>query len=88
MPKSNADIFNQPEQLVAPHPAPAPNPNPTFDIRQKEEPAKKEEEVLSEEDRLIQEYRQQKEKREKEKDNNSLGSKISRWIQALTNPEE
>ena len=28
------------------------------------------------------------ESREKEKENHSLGNKISRWIQALTNPEE
>ena len=90
--KSNADIFNQPEQVEQPEQTVAPQPTrasgPTFEIRPKEEPAKKEEEILSEEDRLIQEYRQQKEKREKEKENNSLGNKISRWIQALTNPEE
>ncbi len=78
--------MEQPEQPVASQPAQI--SNPTFDIKPKEEPAKKEEEILSEEDRLIQEYRQQKEKREKEKENNSLGNKISRWIQALTNPEE
>ena len=87
--KTNADIFNQPEQVEQPvSPQPAQASNPTFDIKPKEEPIKKEEEILSEEDRLIQEYRQQKEKREKEKENNSLGNKISRWIQALTNPEE
>ena len=91
--KTKADIFTPPEQPVAPQPAPSPSPTPAFDIKSKDEPAKKEaenlsEEDLSEEDRLIQEYRQKKEQREQEKDNRSFGKKISRWIQALTNPEE
>ena len=86
--KTKADIFTPPEQPVAPQPEPSPSPTPAFDIKSKDEPAKKEAENLSEEDRLIQEYRQKKEKREQEKDNRSFGKKISRWIQALTNPEE
>jgi cell division protein FtsA len=86
--KTKTDIFNQPEQPVAPQPAQSPSSSPAFDIKSKDDPAKKEAATVSEEDRLIQEYRQKKEKREQEKDNSSFGKKISRWIQALTNPEE
>jgi cell division protein FtsA len=59
-----------------------------IEIKQKEDPKKeekKEEAPTTEEDRLIRQYREQ-EKRKENKD--SLGNKISRWIQALTNPEE
>jgi cell division protein FtsA len=86
--KTKTDIFNQPEQPVAPQPAQSPSSSPAFDIKSKDDPAKKEAATVSEEDRLIQEYREKKEKREQEKDNSSFGKKISRWIQALTNPEE
>ena len=55
----------------------------------KEEPKKeveKKEEPITEEDRLIQQYRDKQAQEKQNKD--SLGTKISRWIQALTNPEE
>jgi cell division protein FtsA len=53
----------------------------------KEEDKKQKEVPDSEEDRLIKQYREQQEKR-KGKDSDSLGNKISRWFQSLTNPEE
>ncbi len=52
----------------------------------KEEDKKQKEVPDSEEDRLIKQYREQQKQKEQNKD--SLGNKISRWIQALTNPEE
>jgi hypothetical protein len=61
-----------------------------IEIKQKEDPKKeeiKEETPITEEDILIRQYREQQEKR-KEQNKDSLGNKISRWIQALTNPEE
>ena len=65
------------------------NAGTNIEIKQKEDPKKeekKEEAPTTEEDRLIRQYREQQEKRKENKD--SLGNKISRWIQALTNPEE
>jgi hypothetical protein len=65
------------------------NAGTNIEIKQKEDPKKeekKEEVPTTEEDRLIRQYREQQKQKEQNKD--SLGNKISRWIQALTNPEE
>jgi cell division protein FtsA len=99
-PKTNTDMFNSTVTPAAEEKKTSEQATPlsgfqTFDnastnieIKQKEDPKKeekKEEAPVTEEDRLIRQYREQ-EKRKENKD--SLGNKISRWIQALTNPEE
>ena len=99
-PKTNTDMFEAPvapaaeEKKASEQVAPLSgfqtfdNASTNIEIKQKEEPKKEEkkEAPATEEDRLIQQYREQQEKRKQNKD--SLGTKISRWIQALTNPEE
>lgn len=100
-PKPNTDIFTPvtsvPEEKKASETTTPLSGFQTFDnaggtnieIKPKEEIKKKEEkaENVSEEDRLIEQYREQQQKR-KEHKNDSIGSKISRWFQSLTNPEE
>ena len=99
-PRANTDMFETPvapaaeERKTSEQTAPLSgfqtfdNAGTNIEIKQKEDPKKeekKEEAPTTEEDRLIRQYREQ-EKRKENKD--SLGNKISRWIQALTNPEE
>jgi hypothetical protein len=101
-PRANTDIFDTPTAAPATEEKKAPeqttplsgfqtfdNAGTNIEIKQKEEAKKeveKKEEPITEEDRLIQQYRDKQAQEKQNKD--SLGTKISRWIQALTNPEE
>lgn len=99
-PKANTNMFESPatpaaeEKKVPEQTAPLSgfqafdNAGTNIEIKPVEDPKKEEKkETSTEEDLLIQQYRKKQEER-KEKNKGSIGTKISRWIQALTNPEE
>ena len=100
-PKTNTNMFESPaapaeeEKKVSEQKTPLSgfqtfdNAGTNIEIKPKEDFKKEEnkEAPTTEEDLLVQQYREEQEKL-KEKNKDSIGTKISRWIQALTNPEE